>query len=307
MISGFANEQARRRYHEVYDSVLDWPVPATDVTVPTSFGPTYLRRSGNTDQPPLVLLPGMSATSLSWQPHVAELSERHLVYAVDPIGEAGRSEQTAPMPDARAVAQWLAEVIAGLGHDRVHLLGISRGGWLALNQAAHSPDGIAGVTAVDPGGFATNGFRLQRYIYTGLLLMLAPRVIRRRIRPDSNYHPFTEEVSRRLVLAQLSFRMRAFVLGRFTEDELRAITVPTTVVLAERSIVQDATETQNLLHRVNPSIDVEILPGTAHNQAMLAQAITRYARHPRRPWCPEWSVLRPLNEADPPRTRRPRS
>jgi pimeloyl-ACP methyl ester carboxylesterase len=275
MISGFTNEQARRRFHEVYDSLLDWPVPASDVTVPTSFGPTYLRRSGSADGPPILLLPGMSATSLSWQPYVAELSKDHLVYAVDPVGEAGRSEQTAPMRDAQDVARWLAEVLNGLGHDSVHLIGVSRGGWLALNQAIYSPERLAGVTAVDPGGFG-GGWRLQRYMVTGLLLMVAPKIIRRRVKPDSNYQPFTDEMLRRLVMKQLStFRLRAFLLSRFTEQELAAITVPTTVLLGEHSAVLDSAGTQSLLHRVNPAIDVEILPGTAHNLAVVTAAMAR--------------------------------
>jgi pimeloyl-ACP methyl ester carboxylesterase len=275
MISRFSSEKARKRFHEVYDSVLDWPLPAKDVTVGTSFGPTYLRRSGDPGSPPLLLLPGMCATSLSWQEHVAELSARNLVYAVDPIGEAGRSEQTAPIRDAEAVAKWLKEVIDGLGHDEVHLMGVSRGGWVALNQAIHEPGRIASVTAVDPAGF--HGRKVARYLFALLLLMFAPRFVRRRIKAESNYQPAAEELLRRVTLAQLTYQKKAFMVGTFTEDDLRAITVPTKVVLAGKSVVLDANQTKELLRRANPAIDVEIVAGVGHGRAVIDLATSAVA------------------------------
>ncbi|KAA9154308.1 hypothetical protein FPZ12_032400 [Amycolatopsis acidicola] len=56
---------------------------------------------------PVVLLHGVLATSLSWQDSVARLAAGHPVYAVDSLGEPGRSVQTAPITGARAVADWL--------------------------------------------------------------------------------------------------------------------------------------------------------------------------------------------------------
>lgn len=134
MTSGFPNERSRARYLEVYEELSDWPVPVTELAVETSFGTTHVRVCG--DGPPVVLLHGIMVTSLSWQPCVAGLAPHRRVYAPDSLGEPGRSVQTRPMPDAQANADWLAEVLDRLGHDRVHLAGVSRGGWLALNPRA---------------------------------------------------------------------------------------------------------------------------------------------------------------------------
>jgi pimeloyl-ACP methyl ester carboxylesterase len=275
MISRFTSDKARKHFHQVYDELLNWPVPATDVTVPTSFGPTYLRRSGDPGNPPLLLLPGIFATSLSWQPHVAELSGKYLVYAVDPIGEAGRSEQTAPMTDARAVARWLKETIDGLGHDEVHLMGASRGGWVVLNQAVYEPDRVASVAALDPGGFQAKG--LARSFLIAGLLTFAPEFIRKRIKPDSYYAVVNDKITRGILLAQMRYVKKYYAMGKFTEEELSRITVPTTVLLAERSVVLDAYETRTMLHRVNPAVDVQVIPGAAHNLTIMSWAASAVA------------------------------
>ncbi|WP_216216168.1 alpha/beta fold hydrolase [Amycolatopsis aidingensis] len=152
----------------MYDAILDWPLPYEDLTVETSFGPTYVRRSGG-DGEPLVLLHGMSDTSLMWQPYVAGLGPDHALYAVDSMGKPGRTVQTAPMLDARSNADWLAEVLDGLGHDKVHLVGLSRGGWLALNQAIHAPERVSRVTVFDPAGFFRSWRKVRGYLVLGLL------------------------------------------------------------------------------------------------------------------------------------------
>jgi pimeloyl-ACP methyl ester carboxylesterase len=270
-ISGFANDKARKRYAEVYDALLDWPLPYEDLTVETSFGPTYVRRSGGGNGEPLVLLHGMSATSLMWQRYVAELGRDHVLYAVDSMGEAGRSVQTAPMPDAQANADWLAEVLDGLGHDKVHLVGLSRGGWLALNQAIRSPQRVSRVTSFDPAGFFKSWSKVQVYFYTGLLMMLLPGFLRRKVKASSKYSAFVDPVLRRLVIAQLPFRMKAFLAGDFTDGELRAISVPTRIILAGRSPLHDAEEVRA---RLAPGVEVEIVD-TSHGLDLVEPTFLR--------------------------------
>ncbi|WP_177221425.1 alpha/beta fold hydrolase [Lentzea xinjiangensis] len=255
-ISRFANDKARQRYHAVYDELLDWPLPHEDLTVETSFGPTYVRRSGSGAGEPLVLLHGLATTSLVWQRFVADIGRDHVLYAVDSMGEAGRSVQTRPITDHQDNADWLAEVLAGLGHDRYHLVGLSRGGWLALNQAIRSPGRVARVTAFDPGGFMESMNTGRLYLFTGLAVMLMPAFLRRRVKPDGKYGVFVDPLLRSLVLAGLGFQMKIFVLSHFGDDELRSISVPTRVVLAGKGSVHDAAEATARLARLAPDAEV---------------------------------------------------
>jgi pimeloyl-ACP methyl ester carboxylesterase len=265
MISRFSSEKARVRFMAVYDDLLDWPVDHTEIDVFTPYGPTHVRRSG--EGPPLVLLPGMSATSLMWQSCVEPLSARHTVYAVDTIGEAGRSEQTEPMPDGLSFAIWLDALLAGLDVDLAHLVGASRGGWLGMNAAAHRPERVARVTALDPGGFFRPGF--SGWMFAGMAVMVAPAVIRARFADSPRYGAFAHEQHRRLVLAQFGFIRNRFVLSEFTDDEIRAIKVPTTVVLGGLSPLHDSAEVAARLRAVNPEIRVDVVPEIGHGPELL--------------------------------------
>lgn len=265
-ISGFANDKARQRYHAVYDELLDWPLPYDDVTVETSFGPTYVRRSGNDSSEPIVLLHGLASTSLVWQRAVADLGRDHLLYAVDSMGEAGRSVQTKPIPDAQANADWLAEVLEGLGHEKYHLVGLSRGGWLALNQAMRSPARVARVTSLDGHAFVQNENAGRVYLFAGLLTMLMPGFLRRRIKPDSKYAVFVDPLLRRLVLAGLGFQMRFAIWGYFDDDAVRALKVPTRLVLCARDSQRTVCEVTDRLARLAPH--VEVVPVDQHHGLM---------------------------------------
>ena len=67
------------------------------------------------DAPPLVLLPGVNASSLMWLPNIAELSQNHRVYAVDNIYDFGRSVWKRPMRTAEDLVNWLDELFTQLG------------------------------------------------------------------------------------------------------------------------------------------------------------------------------------------------
>lgn len=263
-ISGFASDKARKRYARTYDALLDWPLPYEDLTVETSFGQTYVRRSGDGEGEPLVLLHGMSVTSLMWQRYAAELGRDHVLYAVDSMGEPGRSVQTAPMPDGQSNADWLAEVLEGLGHDKVHVVGLSRGGWLALNQAIRSPKRVCRVTAFDPAGFFTSWPKVGLYLWMGLLAMLLPGFLRRKVKPGSKYSGFVDPMLRQLVIAQLTtFRMKAFLIGDFTDEQLRNISVPTRIVLAGQSPLHHADQVRDRFARQAPNVEVKVVD-TSH-------------------------------------------
>lgn len=262
-LSGFANEKARQRYHDTYDDLLDWPLPCDDITVETSFGPTYVRRSGTGSGEPLVLLHGLASTSLVWQRFVADIGRDHVLYAVDSMGEAGRSVQTKPIPDEQANADWLAEVLEGLGHEKYHLVGLSRGGWLALNQAIRSPERVGRVTGLDPGGFIQSLNKGRLYLFVGLMTMLAPEFLRRRIKPDSKLAVFADPLLRRLVLAGLGFQMRFFIASYFSDEEVGRIAVPTRLVLGTRSTIASFSEVADRVARLAPH--VEVVPADLHH------------------------------------------
>ena len=92
-------------------------------------------------------------TSVCWAPYAQKLSRRD-VYAVDIMGDAGRSEPLAWIACAADMAVWLDETLAGLGVERAHLVGHSLGGFVALSTAAYRPDRVSSLVLLDPAGIA---------------------------------------------------------------------------------------------------------------------------------------------------------
>lgn len=74
--------------------------------------------------------------------------------AVDLLGEAGLSVQDEPITGADDEAQWLDEALAGLWLDDVHLLGVSIGGWTAVNYGARRPGRAASLALLPVMTFA---------------------------------------------------------------------------------------------------------------------------------------------------------
>ena len=123
--------------------------PAQTLDVPTSFGTVRAYRFGPGDGVPVLLLPGRLSATPMWEANLAGFARHRPVWAVDLLGEPGLSVQTRPLAGADDQAAWLAELLDGLGMDAVHLLGLSIGGWSALNLAARRPGKLASLILLE--------------------------------------------------------------------------------------------------------------------------------------------------------------
>jgi pimeloyl-ACP methyl ester carboxylesterase len=133
----------------IYEAALSlWPIPYESLDVVTGFGTTHINAAGPKDAPPLILLPGFGSNSTMWFPNVGELSKNHRVYAVDTIGQPGRS-----IPSHSLLASncndWITEVLNELGIKKTAVAGISLGGWLSMNFAFHCPERVSRAILVD--------------------------------------------------------------------------------------------------------------------------------------------------------------
>ena len=94
---------------------------------------------------PLVLVMGLGASSLKWEPHIQEYEKHFRVLALDNRG-AGFSDK--PVAERYSIADMAADVIAMLDAEGIraaHVNGISMGGAVAQYLAAHYPDRVRAV------------------------------------------------------------------------------------------------------------------------------------------------------------------
>lgn len=126
----------QQAYFEAYDKTMEhWGVDFEDLYIETSKGTAHVIVSGPEDGTPVVLMNGMAASSTMWYPNAKALASEHRVFAIDLIIEPGKSYKTHDIKNIAGVNLWYQEVLDHLKLDSYHVIGTSRGGWLATDMA----------------------------------------------------------------------------------------------------------------------------------------------------------------------------
>jgi pimeloyl-ACP methyl ester carboxylesterase len=247
----------------VYDTLLsNWPTPYTTLTVPTRHGETFVIAGGTEGAPPLVLLHGAGTNSATWAGEFAAYAPFFRLYGVDLIGEAGRSAQNRPEWKGPAFAEWMEDVLDGLGVTRVTLEGLSQGGWTALKFAVAHPERVEKLVLLAPGGVVPDRASfLARAIILGMLGKRGMRRISRSMFGDQAVPEGVEDIT---VLVSSNFNPRIGVLPVFTDEELRRLTMPVLLLGGEKDIIRDNEKIAARLRGLLPRLDVTIVPGAGH-------------------------------------------
>jgi pimeloyl-ACP methyl ester carboxylesterase len=265
-VGHFRNDDARDAYLATYDRALAaWPAAPTTSHVETAVGTTCVHSLGPRSGSPIVLLHAIAVASPMWFRAVGALSERHPVYALDTITDAGRSAQREAIDDAAGMAGWLEDVLAELELDRVHLVGLSYGGWLALNQAQHAPDRLTSVTVIDPPG-AIGSAQVKP------MLGMVPDALRakfgksdvalrRLIARLNNGTPPPEPVLELAMSGLRAYKSRAPRPKRISDDDLRSISTPTFLMLCDASPVNHARRAEQRATECMPQVTVTVVEG----------------------------------------------
>jgi pimeloyl-ACP methyl ester carboxylesterase len=279
----FRSEKARDRYLELYEMrAAEWPVASETRMLDTSYGQTFVRMSGPPSAPPLVLLPGANATSLMWAPNIEALSELYRVYAVDNIYDFGRSVYTRPIKTSDDFAHWLDDLFTALElGDRIHLMGLSYGGWLTSQYALRFPDRLDKIVLLAPAGTVLP-FEPEFLIRGVLCLLPHPYFVRSMIYWVLEDAAQKDEASRRLVEEAAEdaatglrcFKPKLLVNPTILSDEeLQSIKVPTLYLVGENEKIYSAQAAVQRLRTVAPHIETEIIPDTGHDLTIVQAAM----------------------------------
>jgi pimeloyl-ACP methyl ester carboxylesterase len=270
-LPGFAGEAARTTFLAVYDRALErlWSVPVRSEDIPVTAGTVRIYRAGPEDGDPVVLLTGASGNALAWYRWMDRFGDRPVI-AVDPLGEPGRSVQTAPVSGPEATARWVEELFAAVDAERVHLVGVSWGGYLALEHEIRHPGRVAAITLVDPAGLGPIPLRLWAWIIVGGLAALLPRPLRRWAGRRMRNATLAEDELIAVLRASFGYRRPIARVPVLTDEELAAVGVPVQVLVGGRSPLR-ATAVERV-HAVVPDWRVEVFPEAGHALVMDAEA-----------------------------------
>jgi pimeloyl-ACP methyl ester carboxylesterase len=264
----FRSAASQADFFAAYDAVLDrWPVVVESLDVPSAYGRTRVQACGPIDGPPLVLLHSGGATSTVWFANVGALSRTLRVYAVDQIGDAGRSVHDGqPIRGVADFMAWLDDLFDFLDLRAAALGGHSYGAWLALNYALHAAHRVRKLILLDPTGcFA--GMRMS-YRLHAVPVFARPGAQRMRafLEWETSGAPLDPAWLHLAALAGGEVRGSKIIQPtRPPADRLRACRVPTLLVLAEKSRSLDPRRTADVAQRLMPDLRAAILPGATHH------------------------------------------
>lgn len=157
MNSIYKSTKAKTAVHSAYDNLLHQLPPTMEQHyVSTSQGETFVLATGKPDAQPIVYFHGSLSSAITWASELTRLAAHYRVYAIDMIGEAGKSAESRPALHSDAYRQWLTEVFDELDISQPILVGLSLGGWLALNYVTAYPDKVKGLILISPGGVGRN-------------------------------------------------------------------------------------------------------------------------------------------------------
>jgi pimeloyl-ACP methyl ester carboxylesterase len=203
----------------------------------------------------IVLIHGLAGSAQWWNRNVQELCSEYRVVIPDLIG-FGQTQRTGYVPDMPRVAQVLCAWMNQLDLGRVHLVGHSMGGQIAIHLAARFPDRIDCLVLVDSAGVPR---RLTPRAMTRFALQMAPprawgnlRFLRTIAGDAWTAGPRT--------LAQATFQ----ILLDDVRPLLPQIEAPTLILWGERDRLVPLEDAEVLRSRI-PHAQLLVLRGAAHN------------------------------------------
>jgi pimeloyl-ACP methyl ester carboxylesterase len=260
--SVYKSPEIKARFLEIYDEKMkEWPVPYEDVYLDTSYGKVHVIVSGPEYAPPLILLHASGVAGWSWKYNVAELSRHFRTYAIDLIGDAGKSEFTALdhiMEDGKDQAELYTEITDKLGVEKAYVIGASEGGFIGTNYALHAPDRVVKLALLGPMGYTGA-------VKSSLRIMFAQFFPFKPIQDStfkwafSNSAELKEDFEEWFRLLMTGYNPAKVIPLPFSAEERQSLQVPVLIVLGTRDkLVGDPVAARELVQDI-PDVRVEVL------------------------------------------------
>jgi pimeloyl-ACP methyl ester carboxylesterase len=263
----FTKIDDQRKFLSDYQKEINsWSVPVRELDVETEFGKTHIISFGNPDGKPLILLHWFYSNSTEWKYMAPFLQERYSVYAIDIIGDMGKSIAFNPPKNDKEISIWFNQVLDSLNLKKVALCGHSNGGFQAMVIAQQNPDIIEKLILLAPAA-GLKSFSLEFYLTSFGTALYPKDNILEIFKSSGTVKPglWSNEMTEMLTI---SFRAAANQLRvyprEFSDDELKAIRVPTLLILGNKEIIYKPAEAAARASGILQNSKVIILPDCGH-------------------------------------------
>jgi pyruvate dehydrogenase E2 component (dihydrolipoamide acetyltransferase) len=221
-------------------------------------------------EPPILFIHGFGADLNTWMFNQSALAERHRTIALDLPGHGGSTKTLDAAVDAASFAADIERFLAALGVDRVHLVGHSMGGAIALSFAGWQMERVASLTMIAP---AELGPQINAAFIDGFVRMERRRDAQEVLRllvhdPDLVSRAMVEDVLRYKRLDGVAETLRRLAAEWFPNGIQRAgwagvvtgLTMPVQIIWGREDRIIPVAQGEALSDRVA----VRVLDSTGH-------------------------------------------
>jgi pimeloyl-ACP methyl ester carboxylesterase len=263
--TAYKSNKARDKALTSYENILNhWPVFYEQHMVTTSFGETCIMVSGSQGAKPLVLLHGGGGNSTMWVDNVASLSKYFQVYAIDIIGEAGKSSSTRPSYKSDGHARWLKEVFDALEIHETALCGASLGGTIAQQFSLIFPQHITSLILLAPPSL----FKMQpSFLFYAILANIFPTdffAIRFLKYISAHGNKFSKQELQAFIIQIQAYKPNMDKIPIISDHDLAELPHKTLVLLGQDEVLYDPETVVSRIRSAAPFITIAMIPGAKH-------------------------------------------
>jgi pimeloyl-ACP methyl ester carboxylesterase len=259
----YLTPEYEERFMAFYDDQMEeWPVPYETTYVETRYGRAHVITGGDPDAPPLLLCHAGALPSWSWKYNIEELNAHFRTYAVDAMGEVGKSvlyDVNEHTRDGRDIADLYCEILDELGLERPHVAGASYGGFIGTNIAIHHPDRVDKLVLIGPMGVTPS--TASTLLRITLLTLFPAKPVQ-----DSfvdwmiaGSDDSTDDIVAWMRMVFTGARAKEAPPMTFTQEELAEIKAPVLLILGERDNLVGAPSTVIEYTRPIPNVESAVL------------------------------------------------
>ena len=168
-------------------------------------------------------------------------------------------------------------MLAALAVENASLVGISLGGWLAIDYATRRTARVTRLVLLAPGGVGRETTSLPKLLFVVLPLLMLGRWGRRNATammlgaPVLAANPAAQVVAEFMDLIFKHFRQNLARVSRFSDALLQRLTMPVLVIVGARDAMLDSAETRRRLEQHAADLEVRYLADVGH--AVVGQTV----------------------------------
>ncbi|WP_234567243.1 alpha/beta fold hydrolase [Rhodohalobacter sp. 614A] len=264
----FRSESAKEKLEEWYQTFhkkID--APTESIHVETSFGSNHVLKAGDESKPVLVCLHSMLTSSAHLVSEIQRLLKHYYIIAPDLPGQSVRGLETRFSYSDNSFADWLLEIIDNLGLEKINLLGVSLGGFAALQFAKNHPEKVQHLVLIVPAGIVRGS------TWEGIRKMAIPSMLYQFNQTEERLKKFVDPllstwdddwghyIGDSFTLFKPDFRIPPLI----SDEELKEWDIPTYVFAAEEDISFPGKPMVQKLKINNPDIQTYLMKDCKHS------------------------------------------